>query len=124
MAVTWVEEELSTVDRPGQVASELEVLVWRNDPGILVHHVDLEGDALGPPLAEFGDREGGAEQQGSLGAGTCLGKHLRQAGTKREARVDDLVGKSFDGNLAAFEELVEADLPGVGDALAEVREGH
>ena len=63
------------------------------------------------------------KQQRSLGAGPRLGQLLRRQHAEREPGVDDLVRQVFSGKLAAFDDGVEADLFGVGDAVVQAGEG-
>ena len=62
-------------------------------------------------------------QQGTLGAGPGLGEHLRGQHPEREPGVDEFVRQGFGSGLAALHDRVEADLPGMGNALLQGGEG-
>jgi hypothetical protein len=63
------------------------------------------------------------EQQGSPGARSGLGQHLRRHSPEREAAVDELVGQALGREAPALDDRLEADLTRVGHALGAVREG-
>jgi hypothetical protein len=63
------------------------------------------------------------EEQRSSGTGTGLGQHLRWHHAEREPGVRELVRKCLGSNATSFNDGVESDLLGVGDAYREVAEG-
>ena len=63
------------------------------------------------------------KQQGSFGARTRLGQHLRRHHPEREPRIDDLTGQAVSSEPTALEDGFEADLLRVANAVGELGEG-
>ena len=120
VSIAGIQEQLRALDCLHDLAGGGEVFV---DPLVVLHHVDLERDALRPRAAELLGREGGAEQQGSLRARPRLGQHLRGHHPEREPGIDQAVGQGLSGKATALEDRVEAGFLGVANALVEVGEG-
>jgi hypothetical protein len=64
----------------------------------------------------------GVHQQGSPGAWTGLGQHLRGQHPQREPGIDDFARQVLRREPAALDDRVEANLLGVADALVELGE--
>src|SRR6266540_2452459 len=119
VALAWIEKQLGVLDLVDESAGGGDVLLA---PFVVLHHVDLHGDAVRPGRFELRGRHARVEQQRSLSTGTRLGEHLRRHPTQREAGVDELGRQTLRSGRASFEDHVEADLPGVSDSVVEVRE--
>ena len=84
--------------------------------------MDLERNALRPPVPELRGGESGAEEQGAASATPCLGEQLRRHHAEREPCVDELVRELLGGEPPTLHDRVETDLLRVADALVEVVE--
>ncbi len=62
------------------------------------------------------------KQQGSAGAGPCLGQHLRGQDPEREPGVDHAVGQAVRSPAAALDDRVEANFLGGANTPGEVGE--
>jgi len=114
-----LQEELRALDRPGQLAGSVEIAPLQ-DHLVGFHHVDLQRNALRPRAPELGGWDTGVEQQGSLGARTRLGQHLRGQHPERKPRIDDLVRQAVGCQSTALDYGVEADLIGAANAVGEL----
>src|SRR5215210_9253222 len=120
VAITRIQEQLGLFDRGVELAGGVEVALER--PLVALHQVDLERNTGGPRAAELLGRNAAAEEQRSLRARPRLGEHLSRHRAERKTRVHQLVRQAFRGDPTAFENGVEADLPGVANAVLEVVE--
>ena len=115
--IARIQEYLRALDCLVELAGGLEV--FPDNPLVVLHHVDLQREALRPGVAELRGWESSGKEQGSFGARTSLGQHLRRHHPERESAVDELVRQALSGESTALEDRVEADLLRVADALVE-----
>ena len=87
-------------------------------PLVGVHQMDLERDTLRPGAAELGGRDTAVKEQGSPGARTRLGQHLRRQHTEREPGIANAIGE-FGERLAFVEIRGVNDVSGGAELIGE-----
>lgn len=121
MLVARVKKQFGPGRRRCECPSRIEIAI-ADENRVELHRVDLHTHVQGPRRSKVSQRHAGVKQQRTAGPKACLCQLLRGHDAHREAGIDDLSAQRLRGANATVDDLCEADLSGVCNALLEAVE--